>query len=115
MVDVHLSEKVIRISWRLLDINRLCLMCIKISIEEVKKCQISKRGYQQGPSDKTLKKTKCQFCDVKFRHRIMEAVGLFDYQCAILHKLSLISQSGEARMLFHDFLISFCISDNFVN
>ena len=55
-------------------------MFIKISIEEVKKCQISKRGYQQGPSDETLKKARCQFCHVKFGHRIMEAVGFFDYE-----------------------------------
>ena len=34
---------------------------------------------------------------------------------AILPKLNLISQTGEARMMFHDFLISFGISDIFVN
>ena len=65
---------------RLLDINRLCLVCIKRSIEEVKKCQISKHGYHQGPSDETLKKARCQFWDFKFGHRIMEAVGFFDYK-----------------------------------
>ena len=83
---VHPCEKVIgmffqhRIWSRLLDINRLCLVCIKRSTEEVKKCQISKRGYQQGPSVETLKKAPCQFCDDKFGHRIMEAVGFFDYE-----------------------------------
>ena len=83
---LHPWEKVIgmffqnKIWSRLLDINRLCLVCIKISIEEVKKCQISKHGYHQGPSDETLKKARCQFCDVKFGHRIMEAVGFFDYK-----------------------------------
>ena len=60
--------------------NRLCLVCIKRSIEEVKKCQISERGYQQGASDEALKKARCQFCDVKFGHRIMEAVGFFNYK-----------------------------------
>ena len=45
-----------------------------------KKCQISKRGYQQGPSDEKLKKGRYQFCDEKFGHRIMEAVGFFDYK-----------------------------------
>ena len=84
--NVHPCEKVIgmffqhRIWSRLLDINRLCLVCIKRSTEEVKKCQISKRGYQQGPSVETLKKAPCQFCDDKFGHRIMEAVGFFDYE-----------------------------------
>ena len=56
---------------RLLDINKLCLICLKRYIEEVKKCQISKRGYQQGLSDEALKKAWCQFCNVKFGHRIM--------------------------------------------
>ena len=85
-VYVHPCEKVIgmffqnQIWSRLLDINRLCLVCIKRSIEEVKKCQISKHGYHQGPSDETLKEARCQFCDVRFGHRIMEAVGFFDYK-----------------------------------
>ena len=65
---------------RLLDINKLCWVCIKRSTEEVEKCQISKHGYRQGPSDETLKRVRCQFCDVKFGHRIMEAVGFFDYK-----------------------------------
>ena len=60
-----------QISSRLLDINRLCLVCIKRSIEQVKQCQISKRSYQQGPSDETLKNAQCQFCRVKFGHRII--------------------------------------------
>ena len=64
----------------LLGINRLCLVCIKRSIEEVKKCQIFEHGYHQGPSEKTLKKARCQFCNIKFGHRIMEAVGFFDYE-----------------------------------
>ena len=58
----------------------MCLICIKISIEEVKRCPISKRGYQQWPSDEILKKARYRFCDVKFGHRIMVAVGLFDYK-----------------------------------
>ena len=84
--DVHPCEKVIGIFFqnqiwsRLLYINRLCLVCIKRSIEEVKMCQISKRGYQQGPRDETLKNVRCQFCDDKFGHRIMEAIGFFDYK-----------------------------------
>ena len=116
---MHPSEKVIglfirnQIRSRLLKINRLCLVCIKRSIEELKKCQISKRSYQQGLSDKTLKKARCQFCHVKFGHRIMEAMGFFEYE--ILPKLLFISQTGEASVLFHDFLILFCLSDIFVN
>ena len=83
---LHPCEKVIGIFlqnqiWsRLLDINRLCLISIKSSVDEVKSCQISMRGYQQGPSDETLKKARYQFCDVKFGHRITVAVGLFDYK-----------------------------------
>ena len=100
----------------LLDINRLCLVCIKRSTEEVKKCQISKHGYHQGPSDETLKKARCQFCDVKFGHRIMEAVGVFfAIKCIVLSKLLLISQISQARVLFDDLRRWFCISDVFVN
>ena len=86
---VHPCEKVIgmflqnQIWSRLLDINRLRFACIKKATEEVKKCQISKRGYQQGLSDETLKKALCQFCHVKFDHRIMEAVGFFDDEMRI--------------------------------
>ena len=36
-------------------------------------------------------------------------------KCAILPKLHLISWTGKASVLFHDFLLSFCISDIFVN
>ena len=50
------------------------------SVEEVKKRQISKRCYQQGPSDETSKKAQCQFCDVTFGHWIMEVVGLIDHK-----------------------------------
>ena len=64
-------------------------MCIKRSIEEVEKSQISKRCYQQGASDETLKKAQCQFCDVKFGHRIMEAEGYLTIKCAIVPKLPL--------------------------
>ena len=86
---LHPCEKVIgmffqnQIWSRLLDINRLRFACIKKASEEVKKCQISKRGYQQGLSDETLKKALCQFCHVKFDHRIMEAVGFFDDEMRI--------------------------------
>ena len=59
--------------------NIFCLVCITRSIGEVKKCQIYKRGYQQGSSDETLKKARCQFCDVTFCHQIMGVVGFFDY------------------------------------
>ena len=82
--SVHPCEKVIgmffqnQIWCRLLDINSLRLVCIKRSIKEVQKCQISKRGYQWGPWVEALKKARCQFYHVKFGHRIMEAVGFFD-------------------------------------
>ena len=56
----------------------------------------------------------CQLCDVKFGHRIMEATGLFDYKMHNFTPNTLISQTGEARMLFNDFLISIWISDIFV-
>ena len=65
---------------RLLDINRLCLVCMKRSSEKVKNCQLSKHGYHQGPSDETLKIARCQFCDIKFGRRIMEAGGFFNYK-----------------------------------
>ena len=84
VINVHPCEKVIgmffhnQIWSRLLHMIRLCLVCIKRSIEEVTKCQISKRGYYQGRSDEIFKKARCQICDVKFGHRIMEAVVFFD-------------------------------------
>ena len=120
-LDVHPCEKVIGIFFqnqiwsRLLDINRLCLICIKRSIEEVKMCQLYKRGYQKGPSDETLKKARYQFCDVKFGHRITVTMGLFDYKMCNLPQFPLISQTCEARVLFHDLLVLFCINDIFVN
>ena len=83
--SVHPCEKVIgmffhnQIWSRLLDMNRLCLVCIKRSIDEVTKCQISKLGYHQRRSDEILKEARCQFGDVKFGHRVMEAVVFFDH------------------------------------
>ena len=41
-------------------------------------------------------------------------VCFFDYKCTILSKLPLISQTDEARVLFHDFLISFYMGDIFI-
>ena len=78
-------------------------------------CQIYKRGYQKGPSDETLKKARYQFCDVKFGHRITVTMGLFDYKMCNLPQFPLISQTGEARALFHDLLVLFCINDIFLN
>ena len=69
---VHPCEKVIRMFCQ----NKIG--CIK-RYNEVEKCQIFKRGYQQGPSDETLKKARCQFCDDKFSHRVMVAVGFVHY------------------------------------
>ena len=60
--------------------EQIVFCIIKRSIEDATKCQISKRGYQRGPSDEALKKARCQFCEVKFGHRIMEAVGFFDHK-----------------------------------
>ena len=119
--QVYPCEKVIGIFFqnqiwsRLLDINRLCLICIKRSIEKVKRCEISKRGYQQGPSDETLKKAWYQFCDIKFGDRITVAVGLFDYKMCNLPQFPLISQTSEGNVLFHDLLMLFCINHIFVN
>ena len=45
----------------------------------------------------------------------METVGLFDYEMRNFTKSHLIRQTGEAMVLFHDFVILFCISDIFVN
>ena len=81
--DVHPCEKVVEYFFpesNLIKIIRLCLICIKRSFEEVKRGQISKRGYQQGPSDETMTKARYQFCDVKFGHRINVAAGLFYYK-----------------------------------
>ena len=50
----------------------------KRAIGEVKMCQLSKHFYQQESSDESLKIARCQFCDIKFGHRITETMGLFD-------------------------------------
>ena len=42
-------------------------------------------------------------CDVKFGHRIMEAVGLFEYKMRKCAQITLILQTGETRVLSHDF------------
>ena len=82
---VHPCEKVIgfffqnQIWSRLSDINRLCLICIKISIE-VQSTKYLSTVNTMGGTDETLKKTRCQFCDVKFGHQIMEVVALFIYK-----------------------------------
>ena len=89
VTTVHPCEKVVgmflqnQIWSRLLDINRLRFTCVKKATEEVNTCQISKRGYQQGLSDETLKKALCQICHVKFDHRIMEAVSFFEDEMRI--------------------------------
>ena len=80
------------------------------------KGQISKRGYRQGPSDETLKKKR----DVNFAmsSSVMELwrrLVSLTIECTVLSKLHLISQIGEARVLFHDFLISFGMTDSVAN
>ena len=108
-IQLHPCEKVIgmffhnQIWSRLLDMNRLCLICIKTSIEEVAKCQISKRVYHQGRSDEILKKAWCQFCDVKFGQRIMEAVVFFDHK---MHNLIQITFNFTNR--WSQGVISWC-------
>ena len=120
-VYVHPCEKVIgmffqnQIWSRLLDINRMCLVFIKRSIGEVKKCQISKRGYQQRPSDETLKSARCQFCDDKFGHRITEAVGFFDYKMRKFTQITFNFTNRWSKDVVSWFLISFCIRNIFMN
>ena len=62
-----------------------------------------------------MKKARCQFCDVKFGNRILEAVCFIDYEMHSFTQIILISQTSEARVLFDVFRIWFCISDIFVN
>ena len=52
-----------------------------------------------------IKKARCQLCDVKFGHRFIQAMGLFDYKCAILPKSHMILQTGEAMVLVYDLII----------
>ena len=42
-------------------------------------------------------------------------VGLFDYKMPSFTQVILISQTDDARMLFYDFLILFCIGHILVN
>ena len=48
-----------QISKIFLYIDALYLICVKRSIGEVKKYQISKHGYRQGPVRKPLKTARC--------------------------------------------------------
>ena len=120
VLNVHPCEKVIgmffqnQICSRLLDIKRLCLVCIKRSIEEVKKCQISKHGYHHGPSDESLKKARCQFCDVKFGQRIMEAVGFFDYKMHSFIQITFNFTNKWSKGIVRWFTRWFCISEFFL-
>ena len=82
-------------------------MCIKRSIEEVKKCQISKHGYHKGPSDETLNKARCQFYDVQFGDRIMEEVGFFDYKMHSFTQITFNFTNRRSKVLFDGFRISF--------
>ena len=106
---VHPCEKVIgmfffqnQIWSRLLDINGLCLVCIKRSIQEVNKCQISKHGYHQGPSDETLKKHDVNFAMSSSVTALWRQWVSLTIKCTVLSKLLLISQTSEARELFDD-------------
>ena len=89
---------------------------IKGSIQKVKKCQISKRGHQQGPGDETLKKARCQFYHVKFGHRVIKAVGLFHYK---MHNHTQITFNCTKRWSLNVascfFFILCCISDIFIH
>ena len=110
---VHPCEKVIgmffqnQIWSRLLDINQLCSVCIKRSIEEVEKCQISKRGYQQGRMMKHWIKLNVNFVMISSVIELWRRWLSLTIKCAILPKLLLAWQTGEARVLFHDFLCYF--------
>ena len=82
----------------------------------MKSRQISMRCYQQGPSDETLNKARCRFCDAKFRHRIIEAVGLFDYEMRNFIKITLnFTNKWRSNGVVSWFSDTFCTGDNVVN
>ena len=81
-------------------------------MEEVKKRQISKRDYQQGPSDAAMKKAWCQFCYVKFGHRII-AVSLFCYNMHNVTQITFNSINRWNKGVVSWFLIVFGVSDIF--
>ena len=87
------------------DINALCLICIKRSVEEVKTRQISKGSFQQGPRNETLKKSQCQINDVMFGHWIIQAVALFDYRMCGFTRITFNSRNSWSKGVFYGFLI----------
>ena len=90
------------------DINALCLICIKRSIEEVKTRQISKGSFQQGPRNETLKKAQCQISDVMFGHWIIQAVALFDYRMCGFTRITFNSRNNWSKgvvLWFSDFFM----------
>ena len=118
---VHPYEKVIRMFFqnqiwsRLLDINRLCLVCIKRSIGEVKSAKYLRMVITRGRVMKHWKKHDVNFAMSSSVTALWRRWVSLTIKCTVLSRLLLISQTSEASVLFDDLQIWFCISDIFVN
>ena len=64
---------------------------------------------------KNLKKVDVNFAVTSWVTELWRRWVSLTIKCTIVPKLHLISQTGEAMVLFHDFLILFCIGGIFVN
>ena len=100
---------------RLLDIKWLRLICIKRSIEEVKSAKYLNAVISRGLVMKHYKRHDVNFAMSSSVTELWKVWVSLTMKCTILPKLLLISRTGEASVLFHDFLILFCINDIFVN
>ena len=95
---------------RLLDMNILWLACFKKSIEEVKKRQISERGYQLGAEwcDETLTNAWCQFTVWSSVTELWRWWVYLTIKYAILSKFPLSFTNRWSNVVVSWFLTLFC-------
>ena len=111
--DVHPCEKVIgmffqnQIWSRLLDINQLCLVLSKDPLRKTKSAKYLSAVISRGWVMKHWKKLDVNFAMTSSVIELWRRWVSLTIKCAILPKLLLVWQTGEARVLFHDFLCYF--------
>ena len=92
--NVHPCEKVIGIFFRIEFDRDHCILvdCVwyvlKDPLKEIKSVKYLSGVISMSRVMKHWKQARCQFCDVKFGHRIMEAVDLFDYRMRIANQIT---------------------------
>ena len=91
---VHPCEKLIGFFFRIEFDRDHCILidCVwyvlKDPLKEIKSVKYLSAVISMSRVMKHWKKARCQFCDVKFGHRIVEAVDLFDYRMRISNQIT---------------------------